>query len=235
MAELDLADEFGNGVVRITSRQDLQLYGVAKRNLAAVLRRINQAGLTTLAAAGDMLRNVMCCPAPSCRDPVHGQIEGMAGHLCPGVASPHARLRGNLARQPPGVQAILITAITAAVAVARAGRVGWAAGRPRGRAALWPHLSAAEIQAGRWFGGRQLVDLYANDLGLMAVCEDFQVVVTTFWWVGGWACPRRENTFPAVARPMARVRPEQVLEVIRAVVTVLRDPALGLTAARLAA
>ena len=81
LAELDLCDEVGNGTLRITGRQNLQLYGVAKRDLVRTLRRINEIGLTTMGSCGDTRRNVMCCPAPYCRDPVHGQIQWMAAHV----------------------------------------------------------------------------------------------------------------------------------------------------------
>ena len=64
LAELDLADQLGNQTLRITTRQGLQLHGVAKDNLREVIQRINDCDLTTLGACGDVNRNVMCCPAP---------------------------------------------------------------------------------------------------------------------------------------------------------------------------
>src|SRR5579862_1057961 len=64
LTELDLCDRYGNGTLRITSRQGLQLHGVLKENLREAIRGINHSLLTTLAACGDVERNVMCCPAP---------------------------------------------------------------------------------------------------------------------------------------------------------------------------
>lgn len=64
LAELDLCDEVGNSTLRITTRQGLQLHGILKDNLKSVIRRINQVQLTTLAACGDVERNVMCSPVP---------------------------------------------------------------------------------------------------------------------------------------------------------------------------
>ena len=87
LAHLDLCQELGNGALRLTWRQNLQIDGVRKENLAEAVRRIHATGLTTLGGGGDMRRNVMCCPAPYCRDPVHRQIQGMAfylfAELCP--------------------------------------------------------------------------------------------------------------------------------------------------------
>jgi sulfite reductase (ferredoxin) len=65
LAELDLCDEVGNTTLRITTRQGLQLHGVLKTNLKATIKRINEVQLSTLAACGDVKRNVMCTPCPS--------------------------------------------------------------------------------------------------------------------------------------------------------------------------
>lgn len=64
LSELDLCDRFGNGTLRITTRQGFQLHGVLKGNLRETIREINLIKLTTLAACGDVNRNVMCCPVP---------------------------------------------------------------------------------------------------------------------------------------------------------------------------
>src|ERR1700733_2526667 len=59
-----LAQTVGNGSLRITTRQEFQLYGVLKHDLQTTMRQINEALLSTLAACGDVERNVLCCPAP---------------------------------------------------------------------------------------------------------------------------------------------------------------------------
>src|SRR3569623_856947 len=90
LAELDLCDELGNTTLRATTRQGLQLHGGVKENLQAVIRRINEVQLTTLAACGDVERNIMCCPAPHHHDPVHAQMQELtdrlAEHLAPRTA-----------------------------------------------------------------------------------------------------------------------------------------------------
>ena len=60
-----LADQFANGTIRITTRQGFQLHGILKGDIRATIRQINLALLSTLAACGDVNRNVMACPAPS--------------------------------------------------------------------------------------------------------------------------------------------------------------------------
>src|SRR5262245_41839449 len=81
LAELDLCDEVGNTTLRITTRQGLQLHGVLKSNLKRAIARINEVQLTTLAACGDVKRNVMCSPCPYNGDPVHNQMQALAAEL----------------------------------------------------------------------------------------------------------------------------------------------------------
>src|SRR6476660_3890026 len=92
LAELDLGDEVGNTTLRITSRQGLQLHGVLKHDLWKTIHRINEIQLSTLAACGDVERNVMCCPAPL-NDRVRHQLldlaERLAAHLCPRTRAYH--------------------------------------------------------------------------------------------------------------------------------------------------
>src|SRR3954453_20584970 len=60
----ELARTVGNGTLRITTRQEFQLHGGIKDDLKDTIRSINEMLLTTLAACGDVERNVLCCPAP---------------------------------------------------------------------------------------------------------------------------------------------------------------------------
>lgn len=59
-----IAERWGNGTMRLTTRQDFQLHGILKRDLRSSVREINSALLTTLGRCGDVERNIMCCPAP---------------------------------------------------------------------------------------------------------------------------------------------------------------------------
>jgi sulfite reductase (NADPH) hemoprotein beta-component len=59
-----VACDYGNGTVRLTTRQSVQLHGVIKSNLRPTLRAIDAVLLNTIAACGDVNRNVMCNPNP---------------------------------------------------------------------------------------------------------------------------------------------------------------------------
>src|SRR4051794_27123512 len=82
----ELARTIGNGTLRITTRQEFQLHGVLKEDLAATIRRINETLLSTLAACGDVERNVLCCPAPihdALRDQLQHDAHRWAAHAAP--------------------------------------------------------------------------------------------------------------------------------------------------------
>src|SRR6266404_4802856 len=61
----DLAGRFGNNTLRITTRQDFQFHGIVKSNLRQTMKGLNEALVTTIAACGDVERNVMAPPTPA--------------------------------------------------------------------------------------------------------------------------------------------------------------------------
>src|SRR3954468_10708353 len=60
-----LSTECGNDTLRITTRQGFQFHGVVKSGLGKLMKGINEALSTTLAACGDVNRNVMASPTPA--------------------------------------------------------------------------------------------------------------------------------------------------------------------------
>ena len=61
----DLATTKANNTLRVTTRQSIQFHGVVKERLGPLMKEINQAMIDTLAACGDVNRNVMASPAPA--------------------------------------------------------------------------------------------------------------------------------------------------------------------------
>src|SRR5881392_62371 len=60
-----LSTQYGNNTMRITTRQDFQFHGILKSNLRQSMKALNEALVTTLAACGDVERNVMAPPTPA--------------------------------------------------------------------------------------------------------------------------------------------------------------------------
>ena len=76
----EIADEHGNHTLRVTTRQGFQFHGVLKGDLKATIAGINQKLLTTIAACGDVERNVMGCSAPL-GDADHETVRQVAGAI----------------------------------------------------------------------------------------------------------------------------------------------------------
>jgi sulfite reductase (ferredoxin) len=79
-----LSEEIGRGDFRLTSRQAIQVHGIAKRGLSPLVTRLHEVGTTTLAGCGDVERNIMACPAPGgIRDQVRAIAESLSRELKP--------------------------------------------------------------------------------------------------------------------------------------------------------
>jgi len=72
-----VARDYGNGTMRLTTRQTVQLHGIIKSNLKATLRAIDAAVLNSIAACGDVNRNVMCGVMPE-QSRAHGAALALA-------------------------------------------------------------------------------------------------------------------------------------------------------------
>jgi len=83
----ELADRLGNRTLRITNRQDVQFHGVSKHHLPQLMFAIHRLGLTTLGACGDVVRNVLACPAPladgGIRDQLYEYAQKITAHFSP--------------------------------------------------------------------------------------------------------------------------------------------------------
>ena len=87
-----ISSSFGNGTMKMTTRQTFQFHGVVKTKLKPAMRGINKALMTTIAACGDVNRNVMCSPLPTKsafhRD-VHEVSARISDHLLPSTTAYH--------------------------------------------------------------------------------------------------------------------------------------------------
>ncbi len=221
LAELDLCDEIGNTTLRITTRQGLQLHGVLKKNLKKAIRRINEIQLSTLAACGDVKRNVMCTPCPYNGSPVHEQMYELAGEL---VRQLNPRTRA--------YHQIWLTDDETGENV-DIGQIGVFASQPAGP--VTPGDDPVEPIYGKAYLPRKFkfaiglpgdnsVDVYANDVGLLAICENDNVVGYNVLVGGSFGVtPSVKKTFPAVALPMCYIEAERVVDLCIAIVKVQRD------------
>ncbi|KAI9353360.1 hypothetical protein DFJ73DRAFT_327075 [Zopfochytrium polystomum] len=88
----DISNSRANGTIKLTTRQAFQFHGIVKRNLKRAIQEINQALMDTIAACGDVNRNVMCNPNPH-STAVHAQVleftRKFSDHLTPRTSAYH--------------------------------------------------------------------------------------------------------------------------------------------------
>lgn len=209
LAQLDLCDQLGNTTLRITNRQDIQFHGVLKRNVREAIRRINDVEMTTLGACGDVERNVMCCPAPLVGDPLRAQLQETA-----------CRLSAHLLPRTTAYHEIWLTDLASGQEeLAGGGSEGHVIEPLYGSTYLPRKFKIAIAPC-----DDNCVDVYTNDLGLLAIGRGGQLQGYNVLVGGGMGVtPSNKRTFPAVAQAMGFIAPEQVIDVATAIIKVQRD------------
>ncbi|KAI4934361.1 hypothetical protein J4E85_002217 [Alternaria conjuncta] len=88
----EISTKLGNETMKLTTRQTFQFHGVVKGKLKPAMQAINKALMTTIAACGDVNRNVMCSSLPT-QSKYHGQVQNIAqkisDHLLPSTTAYH--------------------------------------------------------------------------------------------------------------------------------------------------
>ncbi|KAF2719072.1 thiamine diphosphate-binding protein [Polychaeton citri CBS 116435] len=88
----DIATNLGNETMKLTTRQTFQFHGVVKGKLKPAMQAINRALMTTIAACGDVNRNVMCSSLPEMSDlhrEAHASAKLISDHLLPSTTAYH--------------------------------------------------------------------------------------------------------------------------------------------------
>ncbi|MFA4133823.1 MULTISPECIES: assimilatory sulfite reductase (NADPH) hemoprotein subunit [unclassified Brevibacillus] len=198
----DIAQQFANGTIRLTTRQSFQLHGVIKWNMKQVIQEVNEALLSTLAACGDVNRNVMCNPNPY-ESEVHQEVyewaKKISNHLDPRTRAYHeiwldeekvVDSRDEIEQEP----------IYGPVYLPRKFKIGIAV----------PPAND--------------VDVFSQDLGFIAIHEEGRLLGFNVAVGGGMGMTHGDpKTYPQVARVIGFVTPEQVLEVAEKTIMIQRD------------
>ena len=205
LAQLDLCDELGTSTLKITTRQTLQLHGILKNNLQATINRINEMQLSTLAACGDVNRNIMCCPAKRVGG-VHDQLADLTD------AMTHA-----LAPQTPAYHELWLTD-------PETGEKSLEGGGQVVEPLYGPRYLPRKFKMGIALPEDNCIDIYTQDLGYLAVVRDGEIIGYNVLVGGGMGTtPALKKTYPALAKRMAFCTPDQAIEVAEAVIKVQRD------------
>ncbi len=209
-----LAEEVGNGTLRITTRQEFQLHGVVKNNLKETIQAVNESLLSTLAACGDVGRNVLCCPAPlgdGVREAMQVDADRWASHAAPRTSSYwDIWLDGEKIDNPLLPPAGPIEVPTS----------GDDAVEPIYGKAYLPR----KFKTAFALPEDNCTDIHANDLGYLAIVEGGVLKGYNVLVGGGLGTtPSAQKTFPFLAVPLCYVDRSEVLTIGEAVLKVFRD------------
>ena len=205
LQQLDLCEELGNATLKITTRQTLQFHGVLKDNLRETINRINKSQLSTLAACGDVNRNIMCCPAKRA-DGVHSEMETLTDELTEALAP----------RTPAYHELWLTDPETGEKTLEGGGEVV--------EPLYGPRYLPRKFKIGIALPEDNCIDIYTQDIGLLAVVRDGKITGYNVLVGGGMGTtPSAKKTFPALGKRMAFATPDQVIDVCKAVLKVQRD------------
>ena len=200
----DLAANYANNTLRITTRQSIQFHGIVMGGLGPLIKRINDCLLSTLAACGDVNRNVMASPVPaanSARAAMISDVHRVVAALAPQTKAYHAIWID-------GVQLNLDDPANKDFVDPLYGRTYLP--RKFKTAFVLPPVND--------------MDVFTQDLGFIGVVEGGQLVGYNLTVGGGMGRSHgNDATYPRLADVLGFLTPAQVVEVAKAVLTTHRD------------
>ena len=197
-----LACAYGGGSLRLTTRQTFQLHTIAKRNLRQTVQAIHKALLDTIAACGDVNRNVMCNPNPFLSS-LHGEVYAWAKriseHLLPRTHAYHEIWLGDdlvAGGEPPDDDEPI----------------------------YGKHYLPRKFKIAIAVPPSNDVDVFANDLGFIAIAEKDKLVGFNVTVGGGMGMTHGERaTYPRIGDVIGFCLPADANAVAEAVLTTQRD------------
>ncbi len=195
----ELSDTYGNGTIKLTTRQSFQFHGILKRGLKPTIQAVNDTLLSTLATCGDVNRNVMCNPNPY-QSPIHDEVYKLAGEISnyflPKTTAYHEiwldkeKVAGTPDFEPLYHHTYLPRKFKIAIAIP-------------------PNND---------------IDVFANDLGLIAIEENNKVIGFNICVGGGLGSTFGvQETYPRLADVIGYAPKEKVFEVAETVIAIQRD------------
>ena len=198
--------DYANGTLKLTTRQAFQLHGIIKKDLKLTIRKINDSLMDTIAACGDVNRNVMCNPNPN-QSRFHAEAleiaKAISVHLTPATGAYH-----EIWLDDENGEKQKITLDT----------------DPEEEPIYGKTYLPRKFKIAVAIPPSNDVDLYANDLGFVAVIKDDKIVGYTVTVGGGMGMNHGQaKTFPRLADVFGFCTPEQVTDVAEKIVTTQRD------------
>ncbi|GAB2948946.1 assimilatory sulfite reductase (NADPH) hemoprotein subunit [Hymenobacter coalescens] len=198
----DLANEYANGTLKLTTRQTFQLHGVLKRNLQPTIQGFNQVLMDSIAGCGDVNRNVMCGANPH-ESQLHAQVyevsRQISAHLTPQTTA-YWELWLNGEQHLTTEPAEDAEPIYGKTYLPRKFKIALA---------VPPYNDT---------------DIFANDIGLVAIEQNGELMGFNVAVGGGMGMTfGMPDTYPRLADLIGFVPTHQVVDVCEKIVTIQRD------------
>ncbi|MED4591162.1 NADPH-dependent assimilatory sulfite reductase hemoprotein subunit, partial [Priestia flexa] len=199
----DLAQKYGNGTLKLTTRQAFQMHGILKWNMKQTIQDIHASMLDTIAACGDVNRNVMCNPNPYQSD-IHEEVfewsKQLSDYLLPRTRAYHELwLDEEKVASTPEVD-------------------------EETEPMYGPLYLPRKFKIGIAVPPSNDVDVYSQDLGFIAIVEEGKLVGFNVAIGGGMGMTHGDKqTYPQLAKVIGFCTPDRILEVAEKIITIQRD------------
>lgn len=195
----ELSDKFANGTLKLTTRQSFQFHGIMKRGLKPLIEGVNKALMTTVATCGDINRNVMCNPNPH-QSHVHEEVYEWARNLGE-YFKPKTKAYYEIWLGQEKV-----------------------AGTPDREPIYQDRYLPRKFKIALAIPPRNDVDVFANDLGFIAIEENGKLQGFNVCVGGGLGSTFGDKaTYPRLADVIGFATPDQIIEVAETVLLTQRD------------
>jgi len=196
----DISTEYANDTIKLTTRQAFQFHGILKRNLKSSMQSIHHAVMDSLAACGDVNRNVMCNPNPY-QSGVHKEVDQLAtdisDHLSPQTGAYHEIWLDD--------EKIIDTKEEVEPMYGRT-------------------YLPRKFKIGIAVPPSNDIDVYSQDIGLISIIEDGQLVGFNVTVGGGMGMKHgNTKTYPQVGRLLGYFPKEEAIDVCEKILTIQRD------------
>ncbi len=199
-----LSTEYGENTMRVTTRQTFQFHGILKSNLRQHIKRLNEALVSTLAACGDVERNITAPPTPATSplvDEVLAEARKLAGALAPKTPAYHAIwLEGKELDLNSAANANFVDPLYGKTYLPRKFKTAF----------VIPPLND--------------IDIFTNDLGFIVISENGRLLGYNIVAGGGMGTSHgNTQTYPRLADIIGFVAPGHLEAVAKAAILVHRD------------
>lgn len=200
----DLAQKYGNNTLKLTTRQTFQMHGILKWNMKQTIQDIHHSLLDTIAACGDVNRNVMCTSNPD-QSEIHGEVyewsKKLSDDLLPRTRAYHELwLDEEKVAFSPAVQEAEQEPMYGRLYLPRKFKIG---------VAVPPDND---------------VDVFSQDLGFIAIMEIDKLVGFNIAIGGGMGMTHGDKaTYPQLAKVIGFCTPDKIVEVAEKIITIQRD------------